>query len=129
MQWMKWFSIAAAITMIATCFMTWVIVPGKQILISGVAAGGTTFGKPGYLNLLLSSFFILLTLIPRLWAKRMNLFVGTVNLAWTLRNYLLLSRCEAGECPEKQAAFYLFLAAGIAMFIGALLTSPGKKIG
>jgi hypothetical protein len=125
---MKWFSIAAAITLIISCFMTWVIVPGKQIFISGVDAGGTAFGKPGYLNLLLSALYIVLTLVPKLWAKRVNIFIGTINLAWTFRNYLLLSRCEAGECPEKQTAIYIFLVAGIAMFLGALLTAPGKKL-
>ena len=108
--------------------MTWVIVPGKQIFISGVDAGGTAFGKPGYLNLLLSALYIVLTLVPKLWAKRVNIFIGTINLAWTFRNYLLLSRCEAGECPEKQTAIYIFLVAGIAMFLGALLTAPGKKL-
>ena len=128
MQWMKWFSVVAAIALIASCFMTWVIVPGKEIFISGIDASGTSFGKPGYLNLVLGALFIVLTLVPRLWAKRVNIFVATINLAWTVRNYLLLSRCEAGECPEKQTALYIFLIAGIAMFAGALLTSPGKTI-
>lgn len=127
MQMMKWISIVAAITLISTCFMTWVIVPHKEIFISGIDATGTTFGKPGYFNLVLSVLFIVLTLTPRLWAKRVNIFVATINLAWTIRNYLLLSRCEAGECPEKQTALYVFLIAGIVMFIGALLTAPGKK--
>lgn len=125
---MKWFSLAAAAVLIMSCYNTWVIVGSKQIQISGVHASGTTFGKPGYFNLSLTAVYIVLTLIPRLWAKRVNIFVATINLAWVLRNYLLLSRCEAGECPEKQTFFYVYMLAGICMFIGALLTPADKKL-
>ena len=125
---MKWFSLVAAVTLIISCFFPWIVVPGKNIVISGVDSGNTAYGKPGYLNLLLSFFYIVFTLVPKLWAKRVNLAVATLNISWTIRNYLILSRCEGGECPEKQIAIYAFLFAGIAMLLGALLTSPGKKI-
>ena len=128
MRWMKWFSLAAALLLIVSCFMPWVMIPGRQITITGVDATGTTFGKPGYFNLLLTMFYIVLTVIPRLWAKRINIFLATINIAWVFRNYLLLSRCEAGECPEKQNFFYLYILAGICMFVGALLTTTGKKV-
>lgn len=121
-------SIAAVIAMIISCFFPWVIVPERSIVISGVNAAGTSFGKPGYFNLLLGSFYLVLTLIPRLWARRVNLFVATINLAWMLRNFLVLSRCEGGDCPEKQTAFYFFILACVVMIVGALTTSTGKKI-
>lgn len=128
MHRMKWFSLLVAIVLIVACFMPWVIISSRQIVITGINASGTTFGKPGYFNLLLTVFYIVLTLVPRLWAKRINIFVATINMAWVFRNYLLLSRCEAGECPEKQSFFYIFILAGVCMFIGALLTGTGKKI-
>lgn len=124
---MKWFSLAAAVILIVSCYQPWIIVLSKQIIISGVDARGTSFGKPGYFNLLLTSFYIVLTLVPRLWAKRVNIFIATINMAWLFRNYLLLSRCEAGECPQKQSFFYIFILAGVCMFIGALLTPANKK--
>ena len=128
MRWMKWFSLATATLLIISCYQPWVIVGSKQIAISGVDASGTTFGRPGYFNLLLTTFYIILTLIPKLWAKRINIFVATINVAWVIRNFLLLSRCEAGECPEKQTFFYIFIFSGILMFVGALLTPANKKL-
>lgn len=128
MRWMKWFSLAAAALLIISCYNTWVIVGSQQIAISGVDASGTTFGKPGYFSLVLTIAYIILTLIPRLWARRINLFFATLNFAWVIRNYLLLSRCEAGECPQKQTFFYLYILAGVAMLIGALTTPANKKL-
>lgn len=129
MQWMKWISCIAAISLIIACFFPWIVIPGKDVVISGVNAANTTYGKPGYLNLLMAIFYLILTLIPRLWARRINLVVAVINLAWTLRNFLLLSRCEAGDCPDRQPAFFIFGLSALIMMIGALTTPapPAKE--
>ena len=100
--------------------MPWVIVPSRNIVISGVSAEGTNFGKPGYLNIILSIFFIVFTLIPRLWAKRANLVVVALNIAWAIRNYLLLSACRGGDCPEKQAGLYLLIFSSLFILVSGL---------
>lgn len=127
MQWMKWLSVAAALLLISSCFFSWIIIPGKEIIVSGVKAEGTNYGKPGYLNIFFTVVYIMLTLVPRLWAKRVNIFIATLNLAWSLRNFIILSHCEGGICPERQTAFYIFFLASFLMFTGSLLTSPGKS--
>src|SRR5687768_965566 len=122
MRWMKWLSILAGLVMIASCFFTWIVVPEKGITISGINAEGTTYGRPGYVNLILCSLFIVLTLVPRVWAKRCNLGVAAVNVSWTFRNYLLLSRCEAGDCPQIQPMFWVFIVSSLVIMTGALFT-------
>ncbi|GAC1399310.1 MAG: hypothetical protein NVSMB63_19210 [Sediminibacterium sp.] len=81
--------------------------------ISGISARGTDFGKPGLFNILLCLLAILLFAVPRIWAKRTNVFVGAVNLAWTLRNYIILSACMLGECPEKKPALYALIVLSV----------------
>jgi hypothetical protein len=125
---MKWLSIAAALVMIASCFFTWIVVPGKAIYISGINAAGTTYGKPGYLNLILGPLFLVLTLVPRVWAKRCNLGVAAINLSWTFRNYLLLARCEAGDCPQVQLMFWVFIGSSVMIMLGALLTGVDEPV-
>ena len=44
---MRWFAIGAAIVLMAACFFPWVIIESKNIMVSGVEAKGTSFGKPG----------------------------------------------------------------------------------
>ncbi len=120
MRWMKWTGLAASVLLIISCFSTWVIIVSKNIAVSGVDATGTNFGKPGYFHFLFTFFFILFTLIPRIWAKRTNLLITALNLSWAIRNYFIISACRGGDCPEKQTGIYLLLIASLLMLASAL---------
>jgi len=120
MQYRKWMGILLFIILVISCLMPWVTVVSKQIVISGVSAEGTNFGKPGYFNLLFSVFFLFFHLVPRLWAKRWNLLVVALNIAWAIRNYFLITACREGECPQKHEGLYLMLFAAAGMLISAL---------
>jgi hypothetical protein len=130
MRWMKWTGLVAALLLIVSCFTVWVLIVSKNIAVSGIETTGTSFGKPGYLHLLLSFFFIVFTLIPRVWAKRANLLVTALNIGWALRNFIFISACSGGECPEKHAGIYLVMASSVLMLISSLfpeLKLPAQK--
>jgi hypothetical protein len=60
-------------------------------------------------------------LIPAIWAKRTNIFIGAIVFSWSIRNYILVSTCLMGECPVKQPALYaLVTASGIVMLMALL---------
>ncbi len=130
MRWMKWTGIAAAIILIISCFSTWVIVTSKNILVSGVEATSIGFGKPAWFHFIFIFFFLLFTLIPKIWAKRSNLIVTALNLAWAIRNYFLISACRGGDCPEKQIALYLVVLASVVTSISSFFPDiklPAEK--
>jgi hypothetical protein len=112
--------------LVASCFTPWVIIESKNIVVSGIDATGTNFGKPGYIHFVLSFFYIVFHLIPKVWAKRWNLLVVGLNIAWAIRNYFLISTCREGECPEKQIGLYLVMAASVLLMISALF--PDVKL-
>ena len=120
MRYMKWIGLLAVILLIVSCFLPWVIISSKDIVVSGVDSTGTNFGKPGYTHFVLGFFFIIFHFIPRLWAKRVNLLVVALNIAWAIRNYFIISMCREGECPEKQIGLWLVLFASVLMLIAAL---------
>ena len=120
MRWMKWAGLAAVTLLIISCFLTWVVITSKNITVSGIDAAGTSFGKPGYFHFFFSFFFISFTLIPRIWAKRVNLLVTAMNMAWAIRNYFIISACRGGECPEKHNGIYLIVLASLLMLVSAL---------
>jgi hypothetical protein len=120
MKRMKWIGIAAAILMITSCFIEWAVISSKKIVITGVDSTGTTLGKPGYLHLALTFFFIVFNLVPRVWAKRANLLVAALNMAWAVRNYFIVTTCSGGECPEKHSGIYLILVAAFLMLLASL---------
>jgi hypothetical protein len=123
----KWVGVASGLLLVIACFMTWVYIVSREITVTGVNATGTTLGKPGYFHLLMVVFFIPFTLIPKIWAKRANLLVTALNLAWAFRNFLVVPACSGGECPEKHAGLYLSLVASILMLLTAMLPDLGKQ--
>lgn len=87
-----------------------------------MSAPGTNFGKPGLFNMVMCIMMIILFVIPAIWSKRTNIFIAALNLAWAFRNYLLISTCMMGECPEKKPA--LFGLVGLALVIQVMTLMP-----
>ncbi len=117
---MKYSQLIGAIAvagLIAVCFMPWSFVESKQIIITGINTQGTEFGKPGLMNIFFGIISLLLFLIPEIWAKRTNLFIGAVNVAWSIRNYLLVTTCYFGDCPQKKAGIFLLLFCSVIILV------------
>jgi hypothetical protein len=114
--------IIAVILMIGVCFMPWSYIASKDLTISGMNAIGTDFGRPGKLNLIFAAFSIVLFSVPKIWAKRTNVFIAALNLSWSFRNYLLVTGCMMGECPEKRLGIFLLVT--LAIIIQAMSLLP-----
>ena len=117
---MKWIGFAASIVLAISCFFPWVFIESKNIIVSGIDSNGTSFGKPGYFHFLLIAFFLFFNFTPRVWAKRSNLLVTALNLAWAVRNYFIISGCFMGDCPVKKTAIYFLIPASVFMLLAAL---------
>jgi hypothetical protein len=126
---MKWIGLAAVAALIAACFFPWVFIDAKNITITGVDSGGTSFGKPGYFHLLMAVFFVVLHFTKTIWAKRVNLLVAALNLAWAMRNYFIISACSGGECPQKKTALYVVLISSLLIMAAALFPQIALKDG
>lgn len=127
MKYGMWIGILAIIVLIIACFIPWVYIESKNIIISGFYAEGTNFGKPGLLHFILSIFILLGFIIPRIWIKRTNIFLCAINLAFAVRNYILITTCFAGECPEKKTGIFLILISSIIMMVAALFPNISIK--
>lgn len=120
MRFSKWVGIFGVLLVIIAAFQPWVWIPSMNITVTGLHATGTNFGKPAMLNLFVSAIAAILFYVPTVMAKRANLFFCAFNMAWTIRNYIIVSTCRGGECPQKQIGLYLLIAASVIMIIAAL---------
>ncbi|TAH01109.1 MAG: hypothetical protein EAZ16_12305 [Sphingobacteriales bacterium] len=112
MKYSNWIGLAAAIIIIVCCYLSWLYVPTVHLTIGGMSATGKhNFGRPGLLPLFLSVVAAINFLLPFIWAKRTNIFITGFIVAWAVRNYLLMSRCDNGDCPQLLPAFYIMLVA------------------
>jgi hypothetical protein len=132
MRYSNYIGIAAGLLIIITAYMPWIYIPSVDTFVTGMGASvKTVFGKPALMNFYLLPLILILFLVPRMWAKRANPFIGAIHFAWSLRNLLLLSTCRNGECPEKLIGLYLYFAASVLLLIMTVLPDlklkPGKE--
>ena len=120
MRFMKWIGLLAAASLIIACFFPWVFIESKNITVSGVGSEGTSFGKPGYFHFIMVAIFIFFNFTPKVWAKRSNLLIAALNLAWAVRNYIIISSCYMGDCPVKKFAIFGLIPASVFMLLAAM---------
>lgn len=121
MKYSQYIGILACLVVLICSFLPWSIVVSEQITISGFDTTGTRFGKPGLFLNFFTGISLLFFIIPNIWAKRTNIFLGAVVFAWSVRNYILVSTCLMGECPVKQPALYVLVGASFVVMIMSLL--------
>jgi len=92
-----------------------VIIESRHWTITGWDAAGSNFGQAGKFLSFFAVLSFLFFALPYIWAKRFNMVFAALLLAWSFRNYLIMSTCQMGECPEKQWALYgcIFISAAI----------------
>lgn len=116
-----------AAILIASVFFPWVVIQSKNIIISGMQSAGTTYGKPGVLTLFFAGMVAVFSLVPRIWAHRICMVCSAFNTGWALRNFIVLSTCQGGECPQRQTAFYVYLFSSILLLIAVLVQKMKLK--
>ena len=129
MKYSQPIGIAATLALMAICFLPWSYIASQQITVSGFYAVGTNYGKPGLFNMAMCVIMLVMFLVPAIWSKRTNVFIAALNLAWSFRNYLLLSSCMMGECPEKKPALYILLVLSGIILLMTLLPKMEVKSG
>jgi len=124
MNWKKAFAFLGIALLVGSAFMPWITVPDRNIVVTGMDGGNTNYGKPAYFNFLMILFFLVLTFINRVGAARINVFFAAMNLAWAIRNLIVIGHCVAGECPVREAGIYLHLISSVIIMIAS--TMPGN---
>lgn len=126
MKYSNFIGVGAAVCLIAVCFAPWVYIEPLRLTLTGFQTNGTFYGMPGLMNVIVSIIAIVCFLLPHLGAKRTNLFICAFNLAWSVRNYLIVTQCQLGECPEKRFGIYALVSLAIVMMLMSLF--PKVKV-
>jgi hypothetical protein len=121
MKYSQYIGILACLIVLICSFLPWSIVVSEHITISGFDTTGTRFGRPGLFLNFFTGISLLLFIIPTIWSKRTNIFLGALVFAWSVRNYILVSTCLMGECPVKQPALYVLVTASFVVMMMTLL--------
>ncbi len=98
-----------------------VIIESQHLVITGWKTPGTNFGQPGKFILYFAGLSIVLFALPYIWAKRFNMALAALLIAWTFRNFMVLSTCQMGDCPQKQWPLYACIVISFGILIMTFL--------
>jgi hypothetical protein len=118
--------IIAALVLIVACFIPWSYHPDIDKTFTGFFSQANAYGKPGKAIIFFSVLSIVLFIIPKIWAKRFNVLVTAITIAYCLRSFVLFTSCAGGVCPEKKVGIFLILISSAIMLVAALL--PDLKL-
>jgi hypothetical protein len=128
-----WAGIAACISLIVSCFLPWTyyandtaIPTEAQRTFTGFYTYLNYYGRPGKFLCTIAIASGILKLLPRVWAKRTDLFLTALGIAYALRIYVEFTGEYMGINPEKKYGFYLMLASVLLIFTAAIF--PDLKL-
>jgi len=126
MKYSQWIGIFAAVVLVVASFLPWTFHPDLNKYFTGFFSENNNYGKPGKVFIVLAVVATIFFLIPRIWAKRWNLLIGALTVAFAIKSFIVFSGCYRGVCPTKQIGLWIMLLAAIGVLAMALL--PDMKV-
>lgn len=124
-KYLHWLGLAACIGLIVSCFLPWAHYADPTMLkeadrtFTGFYSYDNHYGKPGKFLVLFAAITFVFMLLPKVWAKRANLFICAVTLAYAIKTFILFGSCYNNYCPQKLFGLYLMVACTVVMLISA----------
>lgn len=116
----------ACIILVVACFMPWAYYADLKETFTGFYSHDNLYGRPGKFLTMIAVIAFTLMYLPKIWAKRTNLFVCAIGLGYAIKSYILFTSCYNAYCPEKKAGIYIMLLASVIMLVSAAM--PDLKI-
>lgn len=126
MKYYKWIGLAACISLAIACFMPWTYYADINKSFTGVFSQNNAYGKPGKFLFAFAIASLALILLPKVWAKRLHLFLAALFTGYAIKSYILFTSCYNTFCPDKKFGIYLMMVSCIILLIVAIF--PDLKI-
>jgi hypothetical protein len=117
---LHWLGLIACIALIASCFMSWTYYPDIDKTFTGFFSEQNEYGKPAVFFIPIALISFILTIVPKLWTKRANLFLCALGVGYAVKSYIVYTGCYGAFCPEKKIGIYVMLSSALMMLIAAI---------
>jgi hypothetical protein len=126
-KFLQYIAILSCIALIVTCFIPWVHYNSIDTTFNGYNVKpfptGVNYGRAGKIITILVSISFLLTLIPYVAAKRTNMFVSALLVAYAIRTYVLFTGSLFEGEVVKLAGIYLIVALSFVILFCSIFPS------
>jgi hypothetical protein len=117
---LHYFALVLCVVIVASCFLPWTHYNSIDVTFTGFNvkrfSTGVYLGRAGLVISIITGISFLLFLIPKISAKRANMFVCALLMAYTLRTYVVFT----GSVFEGEVVTYAGLYL-VNLFAAALL--------
>ena len=118
---LHYLAIIATLGIIATCFIPWVHYNNIDVTFNGYNvkkfATGVYYGRAGIIITIFAAISLLFTLMQSMVAKRVNMFLCALLVAYTLRTYVIFTGSLFDGEVTKLAGIYLIVFLSFVMVI------------
>jgi len=111
--------ILACLLLAVACFLPWGFYADLDQTFTGFYSYKNEYGRPGKLLVIMAGIILVFMLLPKIWAKRTNLFLSALTVAYAFKSYVLFTSCYNNYCPEKKYGVYLMLIASVIMLVAS----------
>ncbi|MBS1665242.1 MAG: hypothetical protein JST68_29625 [Bacteroidetes bacterium] len=127
MKYSQWIGVAAALLLVGACFMPWAYYPDLNKEFTGFFSELNRYGRPGKILIFFAVIEIVLFLIPKIGAKRANIFVTAMCVAFAIKSFILYAACYRGICPERRIGLWLVLVLSVIGVVASWLPNIPVK--
>ncbi len=128
---LHYLAIFATIAIIATCFIPWVHYNSIDVTFNGYNvkkfATGVYYGRAGIIITVLAVVSLLFILMQSAVAKRANMFLCALLVAYTLRTYVIFTGSLFDGEVTKLAGIYLIVILSFVMVICSIFPYLKKE--
>ncbi len=127
-----WLGLFACIALVISCFIPWAYFADVNIPLeldrtfTGFFSYKDNYGKPGKFFVFFAIVIFTFMILPKVWAKRINLFLSAFTVAYGVKSYILYTSCYNALCPQKLFGIYLMLISTIFILLASFF--PNMKV-
>lgn len=131
---LHYLGLAACLLLAASCFMPWAFYNDPSIndvsqrTFTGFYTFQNYYGKPGKFLCFFAALSLVLKLTPKVWAKRVDLFLCAFGSAYALWGFLKYTGVYSSVIPQAQIGLYLMLSAAVIMLLAAIFPDLKVKV-
>jgi len=125
-KYLNWLGIAACVTLIISCFLPWTYHADVNQSFTGFYSYDNFYGKPGKFLVLFGAIILAFMILPKVWAKRANLFLSAFIFAYAISKFISFGSCYNNYCPQKLFGLYLMLVCTVIMLLASAF--PNLKL-
>ncbi len=126
----QYVAFVTGLLMIICCFLPWCYYPAINDTFTGFYvkpfATGNYYGRAGYPITVLTILIMICSFIPKIWAKRLNLFAGALLLAYVARTWIIFTAGLVEGDVVKKTGIYGVIFCAVLLMVTSLF--PTQKL-